>query len=403
MASTPWWVCALALGCLASVACGDEAVPPPTAPSVESVEETVETAESTGAAGSESQGDEAPSEEQSAGTNDTPVLDACPLVVLDPHPPLRVRSGPSSDSAARGQLDNGTIVHSVERRDGYVRITEPVAGWVFRGMLMRTCDAPPALPALPLGEQTYLLLPTAHSEVQPEEGTALPPPVMESDLLAMRLSFRDARELEAPIPITLVTASGSCERNATRRVSLVGHCPSAAIGDYSTWVEALEVASCPELHPSEDDFVHPAAPMMVGLVGHHENALLEPWPHSEVPLTATQRRAVDRQIRRLVAAMSPEYRVTYSPEMPDTMTHFEGSPWSWIFLDDEHLLFHGDALMDTVDLTAAFPRRVRSGRDLLVGIGNSGHHGYGFYMFPDEAQRGLVRESGYPTFSCSSN
>lgn len=388
---------------LATVACDDDEAGP--APATEPSTPAVGSAETPSAPPDDpapAENDEALTQEQ--GTDDdTSTRDGCPLVVLDPQPPLRVRSGPSSSSDSVGHLDNGTIVHHVERRDGYVRITAPMAGWIYEAMLMRTCDAPPALPAVPLGAHTYLLLPWSDESPQPEPGTPLPAPVMDLEPAAMGFSYRDAQAIETPIPITLVSESGSCERNATRRVLIVGTCPDGDYGDYSSQVNALEVPSCPELHPSEDHPIHITRPMMVGLVGHHQNARLEAWPHSPAPLSPHQRRVMERRIQRAVAAMEPQYRAEYTPEMPESVERFADSTWSWVYLDEVHLLFHGNALVDEVDMTANFPLRVRAGTELLAGVGNWGHHGYGFYMFPNEARRGLARESGYPTFSCSSN
>ncbi|MFK8004485.1 MAG: hypothetical protein AB8H86_33265 [Polyangiales bacterium] len=343
--------------------------------------------------------DESPSEEtdlrEGTGHGDAP--DECPLVVLDADPPLRVRSSPSSDSSLSGELDNGTIVRSVERRDGYVRITSPVVGWVYERMLMRTCDAPPALPALPLGPRTYLLLPSRNVRAA-ERGTPLPGPVTDApELLPMRFSFRDARPLATPLPVTLVTERGACETEGTRRVLLVGSCTQ--MEDYTTALEAIEVPSCTELYPLEP--VHPAQ-MMVGLLGHHEDARLEDWPHADAPITSGQRRVIDRRIRRYVAQFPDD---PDPPSVAETLQRFEDSRWSWVEFGvaDTILLFHGDSLMGLVDYTSEFPRRVRSGNRLLAGVGGAGHHGYGFYMFPAEARRGLVRESGYPTFSCGPN
>ena len=324
---------------------------------------------------------------------DTP--DECPLAVLDANPPLRVRSGPSSDSAASGELDNGTLVRSVERRDGYVRITAPVAGWVYERMLIRTCDAAPALPALPLGPRTYLLM--SHV-TPPAPGTPLPGPVtVEPELLPMRFSFRDARRLATPLPVTLVSTSGACETAGIRRVLLVGTCSD--MEDYTEAYEAIEVRSCPELYPSEPPGL---ALTLTGLLGHHADAREEEWPHSEVPITAGQRRAVDRRVQRYLARYP---FMTDAPEIPDTIKRFEDSRWFWIesFLEEATLLFHGDTFMGRVDFTSDFPRRVRSGDRLLAGVGGSGEHGYGFYMFPNEARRGLVREFGFPSYSCGPN
>lgn len=72
-----------------------------------------------------------------------PAADGCTVVVADPQPPLNVRSGPGEASAQVGQLANGTALTVAEQQGGWLRITQPVRGWVSANMTRQDCGALP--------------------------------------------------------------------------------------------------------------------------------------------------------------------------------------------------------------------------------------------------------------------
>ncbi|MGE5657332.1 MAG: SH3 domain-containing protein [Actinomycetota bacterium] len=62
-------------------------------------------------------------------------------VVVDPNPPLNVRSAPKvADSNVVGQLKNDTFVAVAEEQDGWLRITDPVAGWIAKNRTNSSCS-----------------------------------------------------------------------------------------------------------------------------------------------------------------------------------------------------------------------------------------------------------------------
>jgi hypothetical protein len=73
----------------------------------------------------------------------TPPNSGCKIsqaVVSDPNPPLNVRSKPQvSDSDVVGKLKNDTFVSVVQERDGWLRITDPVPGWIAKNRTESSC------------------------------------------------------------------------------------------------------------------------------------------------------------------------------------------------------------------------------------------------------------------------
>ncbi|MGL5060841.1 MAG: SH3 domain-containing protein [Microcoleus sp.] len=73
----------------------------------------------------------------------TPPNSGCKItqaVVSDPNPPLNVRSKPQvSDSNVVGKLKNDTFVSIAEERDGWLRITDPVPGWIAKNRTESSC------------------------------------------------------------------------------------------------------------------------------------------------------------------------------------------------------------------------------------------------------------------------
>jgi hypothetical protein len=82
--------------------------------------------------------------QQKAGTAIvTPPNSGCKItqaVVSDPNPPLNVRSKPQvSDSDVVGKLKNDTFVSVVQEQDGWLRITDPVPGWIAKNRTESSC------------------------------------------------------------------------------------------------------------------------------------------------------------------------------------------------------------------------------------------------------------------------
>jgi SH3-like domain-containing protein len=60
--------------------------------------------------------------------------------VKDPEPPLNVRSGPSTDTSIVGKLNNGEWVSIQDEKDGWLQITNPIAGWISKQRTDHTCN-----------------------------------------------------------------------------------------------------------------------------------------------------------------------------------------------------------------------------------------------------------------------
>jgi hypothetical protein len=61
-------------------------------------------------------------------------------LVADPQPPLNVRSLPdSNNSKVVGKLENNTLVSVAEEKAGWLRITEPMVGWIAANRTKTSC------------------------------------------------------------------------------------------------------------------------------------------------------------------------------------------------------------------------------------------------------------------------
>ena len=73
----------------------------------------------------------------------TPPNSGCKIimaVVSDPNPPLNVRSQPQvNGSKIVGKLQNNTFVSVAQEQNGWLRITEPVSGWVAKNRTESSC------------------------------------------------------------------------------------------------------------------------------------------------------------------------------------------------------------------------------------------------------------------------
>ncbi len=74
----------------------------------------------------------------------TPPTEGCKItqaIVADPNPPLNVRSSPQvANGNIVGQLNNGTFVSVAEEKNGWLRITDPVPGWVAKNRTESSCS-----------------------------------------------------------------------------------------------------------------------------------------------------------------------------------------------------------------------------------------------------------------------
>ncbi|MEG5037715.1 MULTISPECIES: SH3 domain-containing protein [unclassified Microcoleus] len=74
----------------------------------------------------------------------TPPNSGCKItqaVVSDPNPPLNVRSSPQvRGSQIVGKLKNNTFVSVAEEQNGWLRITDPVPGWVAKRRTESSCS-----------------------------------------------------------------------------------------------------------------------------------------------------------------------------------------------------------------------------------------------------------------------
>ncbi|MGB3532104.1 MAG: SH3 domain-containing protein [Microcoleaceae cyanobacterium] len=72
-----------------------------------------------------------------------PPTSGCPIqmaVVDDPAPPLNVRSTPEvRQGNIVGQLENNTFLLVLEQQNGWLRIRDPIAGWVAQNLTRSSC------------------------------------------------------------------------------------------------------------------------------------------------------------------------------------------------------------------------------------------------------------------------
>lgn len=73
-----------------------------------------------------------------------PPVEGCRIntaVVNDPNPPLNVRSSPEvKEGNIIGQLNNNTFVPVVEEKNGWLKISDPVEGWIAKNRTRTSCS-----------------------------------------------------------------------------------------------------------------------------------------------------------------------------------------------------------------------------------------------------------------------
>lgn len=64
----------------------------------------------------------------------------CNTIATDPSPPLNVRSSPvvAPDNVV-GTVRNGTYLSVVDRNEGWLRINQPLDGWVYQDLTVTSC------------------------------------------------------------------------------------------------------------------------------------------------------------------------------------------------------------------------------------------------------------------------
>lgn len=67
----------------------------------------------------------------------------CQTLTADPKPPLNVRSSPESASDnAVGHVPNGTLLTVVDESEGWLKISSPIPGWVYKELTVTSCVNP---------------------------------------------------------------------------------------------------------------------------------------------------------------------------------------------------------------------------------------------------------------------
>jgi hypothetical protein len=66
--------------------------------------------------------------------------ETCTTIATDPNPPLNVRSSPvvAPDNLV-GTVNNGTRLTVIDENQGWLRISSPVAGWVYADRTVTSC------------------------------------------------------------------------------------------------------------------------------------------------------------------------------------------------------------------------------------------------------------------------
>ncbi len=90
----------------------------------------------------------------------------CQTIIADPNPPLNVRSSPVvAPDNKLATLPNGTPLSVVDENQGWLRITSPIQGWVYKELTVTSC----VNPADPLAAQPQ----TATEVATMDEGAKL--------------------------------------------------------------------------------------------------------------------------------------------------------------------------------------------------------------------------------------
>lgn len=66
----------------------------------------------------------------------------CQTIIADPKPPMNVRSSPvvASDNVI-GRLPNGLSLSVIDENEGWLKISSPLQGWVYKELTVTSCGA----------------------------------------------------------------------------------------------------------------------------------------------------------------------------------------------------------------------------------------------------------------------
>jgi hypothetical protein len=101
-----------------------------------------------------------------AGTDAESSAMSCQTIIADPNPPLNVRSSPVVSPDNRiGILPNGTPLTIVDENEGWLHISTPLRGWVYKELTVTTCGS--------LAEAANASLPGKITSSPTDSGTGL--------------------------------------------------------------------------------------------------------------------------------------------------------------------------------------------------------------------------------------
>jgi hypothetical protein len=80
-----------------------------------------------------------PNSSQNANNAQNPQCKSNKRLVSDPQPPINVRQGAGVDYAIVGKMDNGTQITVQSEQQGWLKISEPIAGWVAANRTKPIC------------------------------------------------------------------------------------------------------------------------------------------------------------------------------------------------------------------------------------------------------------------------
>ncbi|WP_181357357.1 SH3 domain-containing protein [Stenomitos frigidus] len=93
----------------------------------------------------------------------------CNTIATDPSPPLNVRSSPvvAPDNVV-GTVRNGTRLSVIDRNEGWLRINQPLEGWVYQDLTVTSCipATAPANASTPANDNGMSLLAQATERYQ---------------------------------------------------------------------------------------------------------------------------------------------------------------------------------------------------------------------------------------------
>lgn len=88
----------------------------------------------------------------------------CTTIATDPDPPLNVRSSPvKAPDNIVGKVNNGTELSVIDENGGWLRVSQPIAGWVYKPLTVTSCVSEQAKSQAANSPQPNSELPSAQS------------------------------------------------------------------------------------------------------------------------------------------------------------------------------------------------------------------------------------------------